>query len=441
MWRCGLAMVCVACVAPDVDEVVVDEGWTPVALADGVAGPPPPQTMTLTGSSTVYTGGPHGFAVSGPDLEVGDNILLFVGRGVGSGRCYPSGICIELEDVIGAFRSEVAFYPSDVPFFDDATEARFSGDVPRNVADGTFYLQAFRVDGAATEASDIRTVTVDNCVNGTMATQFDVQRVQHCTVMASISFQQGFRGPASFPNLQTLSSDIGGNELAEVTRIDVPELTSVRSLLTVYPTLTELNAPALRSAMFTVSIRGTAVDTVDLSSLETVGANLFWSPAATTASLPSLVSVGATAGFEDLPALQTIDLPLLNSVGTLEIGRNPSLQTVDLPALQTAEFVSIDDHPSLTSIAMPSYDFGSLLIRRNDALTTIDAGSFGELRNQLFVVANPQLSSLALSDTPSASPVGAATKSVRLLNNGAWCYDGPVDWTTVAPAAEVDTCP
>jgi hypothetical protein len=407
------------------------EDWRAPQLGQGMAGPPPPETMTLSMATSFYPGAPYSMTVTGSDVAEGDTIRILIGRSPTEGRCFPSGICTGVDDIAVSFLG-IAETPDD-PFgglglsgfglgFPLEPQGSFSGYVPPNFADGTYYVQAYNIRGGATVASNIVTITVDHCSSGRMRVPWDVQRVADCTSLPSLFFEDTFTGPAAFPVLATLSSLNAQSSSTGVTSIDLPVLTDIRSGdMRGASSLVTFNAPSLRTVEdgWNFDLRNSPIDTIDLTALEVTGNYFGWPTLAGDPDLPSLRSVGHSIDFNGV-------------VGMTDLY---------LPALEDARYLDVADNPALVTFEAPLLEEGSVLAIRNPVLETVDLPSFERVRHWLQVEDNPQLVTLTHGPNPTVLPSAPSNAPIYLQRNGSWCYDVAMDWTPMTTGERIDRCP
>jgi hypothetical protein len=131
--------------------------------------------------------------------------------------------------------------------------------------------------------------------------------------------------------------------------------------------------------------------------------------------LPSLETVTYSTSLWFTDSITSFSAPNLTYTGELHV-ESDGMETLSLPALT-------------------GFD-NNLLIRGNDALHTVDLGSLVDVDGDLEIIQNTALTSVML-------PAALASSGGRFLfmNNGGYCYSGPIDWSTAAPGALVDLCP
>lgn len=392
------------------------EVWEAPHLGRGVAGPPPPQTLTLSMSSAYHQSSPYNLTVSGNDIDAGDTVRILIGRSPTTGRCFPSGLCTGVSDIAVSFMGTAA-----VPSGQSDAVATFSGNVPPSFPDGTYYVQAYDIRGPNTVASNIVTIQIDHCRSGVMRIPWDAQRVADCTSLPSLYFEDTFTGPASFPALTSLGS-ISADPATGVTEIDLPVLPATGRIdMRGAPDLTTFLAPALleSGAGETFNLRNSPVDTMDISAIEFLGYQFFWPPLAGTPDLPALRTVEHSAYFSDTPGMTALSLPSLEDARYLSVANNPDMVAVDLPSLTE----------------------GSVTIGANNALETIDLSAYENVRHWFRVLVNPSLVTFTHGPNPTVMPEAPSNAAIEFYGNGSWCYDEPIDWSTMTTGEQIDRCP
>lgn len=136
-----------ACAAPQ----------APLAEAEA---PPPGQTMTLDGTSALFSGEPLLVQVTSAAMQVGDRVDLIVGEREGAGPCPMRQItggspCLDIAGSVSHRASATAEVDALAP---TGVAAHF--DLPFAWLTETAYLQAFRVSGGASETSNVWSVSV-----------------------------------------------------------------------------------------------------------------------------------------------------------------------------------------------------------------------------------------------------------------------------------------
>jgi hypothetical protein len=412
---------------PIIGEVGATEGWGDITQPT-LPGPPAPHTLYLDIWNTFTQGDPLDIVVTGPSLVEGARVALFIGTNDGNGQCFPNGACLEVSDIVFQSQRFAAIPPDDTGWSWDTgpslPEASWNSTMPSGVADGTYYVQALHINGADTQASDVLSFTVDSCASGSIRSQADVDRVEDCTSLPSLSFQDTFSGSATFPNLETVGS-IGRCCLPQtvpaLTELHLPVLTEVTASINLadIPTLTTFVAPMLErnGVGWSIDLRS-PITTLDLTSLEFTGYDFDLPTTLTSLELPNYTTADSGVNFSGMT----------------------SLTTLTLPSLTEARYLDVVDNPVLTSFSAPNFVYGSLQVRRNDSITVIDVPQFAELRHQLDVVDNTSLVELNLPSSLVDTGCPGGSCNVSMFNNGSWCYDGPMDFTLVDANANVDEC-
>ena len=137
---------------------------------------------------------------------------------------------------------------------------------------------------------------------------------------------------------------------------------------------------------------GDGLTSLTLARLEAVGGDILVSGRSLTdVSLPLLATVGARFFLQDLPALATLSLPALRTVGTLLVHGTPLLDAISVPSLVSAEGFNITSvgptlisaplletlgdfslfETGVTSLSLPELVTSSIVILRNPSLRSL----------------------------------------------------------------------
>jgi hypothetical protein len=177
----------------------------------------------------------------------------------------------------------------------------------------------------------------------------------------------------SLPSLDRVGGDVAVQSMIRLTTLDLDRLTEIAGRF---------------------SITTTALDTLRLSRLRTVGPR---GP--------------GTSGFEvTTTELREIDLPSLASVsGAFRILGNFDLQAVRLPALMSVTALSLRASPALEVVAAPLVaSLDQLFVEGTPALTTLDVGNLAESTSIV----------MTQCGLPDLSPLRALTTARSILLSG-----------------------
>lgn len=381
-----------------------------------LSGPPAPQTLSLSVNGMLTATGDYILYVSGP-MDEGDELRIMFGTQPSGGPCYSGGLCLDVGGLNGQLRGVAEVNAWDSPISDPSilaglpTEGLFRGRFPANLADGTYYAQAVRVDGANTTVSAVVAFELDHCSSGLVRDEGDVSRLSDCTDLPSLALDATLTGDVELPMLRTVRSIYANGGQSGLTSLSLPALESVQQSIDLdgLPNLSAVSMPLLQEAGvgYSFDLRSPLTQ-LDLSSLRVTDFRFHLPETLLRVELPAWTTANGTVTLGG----QTAELvaPLLTSVDSLEVNAS-ALQTLTLPALRTAG-LDVRDNAALATIDLPQLQSANgLVVRDNASLTTLD--------------------------TPL---VTSATGPIELTGNGAWCDPGMVDWTALVPSAIVDGC-
>jgi hypothetical protein len=133
-----------------------------------------------------------------------------------------------------------------------------------------------------------------------------------------------------------------------------------------------------RAGLFYIADNSMAV--LDMPSLTTVESgylNLIENDHLTELHLPLLSYVHNDFNLKDSPDLAVLDLASLESIGDLiELKRLHALNSIELPALETANRLSINNNSGITSFSAPELDsVGDFTLQNNSTLSSVNVES------------------------------------------------------------------
>ena len=148
-------------------------------------------------------------------------------------------------------------------------------------------------------------------------------------------------------------------------------------------------------------MQSATLTSLDLSGLEEVFTDLTLElNLVTDADLSALRVIGGTATFLRGAALTALELPVLESVGSLTFESMPLLTTLDVSSLEepqgNLEVVECDALGSMVGFASLTGVQGSLILTGNDALTSVsDLAGITSVGGDLLIQDNVALSTAA----------------------------------------------
>jgi hypothetical protein len=232
--------------------------------------------------------------------------------------------------------------------------------------------------------------------------------------------------PIALPALETVDGDLLSSG-AGPSRLEAAVQQVTGELALAATETTAVSLPGLVEVGEGLVVEGEALETVDLSGLETAPGAVVDCPGCEMVELGGLTELGEDGlelrGFgeatalglaalersagpvvlEGFPQLTVAELPALVSLGgPLELVGLPALERVEADALSDLQDrLEIGENPvltevSLASLALPGFA-SSLELRDNPLLDTVDLGSLGPQTGNLVVVGNGALATLDLS--------------------------------------------
>jgi hypothetical protein len=63
------------------------------------------------------------------------------------------------------------------------------------------------------------------------------------------------------------------------------------------------------------------------------------------------------------------------------------------------------------------------------------------VRHWFRVLVNPSLVTFTHGPNPTVMPEAPSNAAIEFYGNGSWCYDEPIDWSTMTTGEQIDRCP
>ncbi|HMV67955.1 MAG TPA: hypothetical protein PKA64_14000 [Myxococcota bacterium] len=143
-----------------------------------------------------------------------------------------------------------------------------------------------------------------------------------------------------------------------IRRFDAPQLTAVDAYLRLHdlPNLATVRLPSLVDAApgWLSFVHDPALLTVDLPALRTVGRLAAVDTALAAVDLPGLELATDQLTAYDNPALTSLRLPAVTASSALYLDHNPALVAIDLASLASTGSVWVGGHAALTALSLPA---------------------------------------------------------------------------------------
>ena len=203
--------------------------------------------------------------------------------------------------------------------------------------------------------------------------------------------------------------------------------------------LTSLTATGVPDYAF---YQDTALNTVSLPAVTSLGTNAFQSCSAlTSADFPAVTSIGSYA-FRECSALTTADFPVAISIGTYAFYGCSSLTSADFPVATSIDSYAFQSCSALTTVSLPAVtSIGNSVFQYCSALTSADFPVVTSIGSYAFrycsaltslTLSKNQVATLGSTSALQSTPIASGTGYIYVPDDLVDQYKAATNWATYA---------